>query len=123
MTHDWANPLFTDMYQIKMAFAEWKANRHLEPSVFEMFFRKCPFKGKFAIFAGLDEVYNFLKTYKFTKEHIEYLRMMIPQADKSFFDWLESIDCSGITVYGAKDGEMVFPEEPLFRLEGPLALL
>ena len=41
--------------------------------MFEMFFRKCPFKGKYAIFAGLDELLRFLATYKFTAAHIEYL--------------------------------------------------
>ena len=72
------NPLFTDMYQIKMTYAEWKANRHNEASVFEMYFRKCPFKGKYAIFGGHDHVIEFLKTFKFKKEHIDFLRNVIP---------------------------------------------
>lgn len=42
--------------QITMAYAYWKANRHNEPSVFDLFFRKNPFEGEFTIFAGLDEV-------------------------------------------------------------------
>ena len=50
------NPLFTDLYQITMAYAEWKAKRHDEPAIFEAFFRKAPFKGPYAVFAGLDEV-------------------------------------------------------------------
>ena len=71
--YDWMNPLLTDMYQVKMTYAEWKGKRAEEPCVFEMFFRKCPFKGKYAIFAGLDELLRFLATYKFTTAHIEYL--------------------------------------------------
>ena len=42
---DYMNPLFTDLYQITMSYAEWKAKRHNEPAVFEAFFRKAPFKG------------------------------------------------------------------------------
>lgn len=66
------------MYQIKMSYAEWKGKRHSERATFELFFRKNPFGGKFAIFAGLDEVIQFLKNYKFTDEHIEYLKATIP---------------------------------------------
>ena len=53
-----------------MAYPEWKANRHNLPCVFEMYFRKCPFKGNFAVFAGIDEVYRFLNDFKFTQKHI-----------------------------------------------------
>ena len=54
------NPLFTDLYQITMAYGEWKAGRHDVASVFEAFFRKAPFKGNYTIFAGLDEVLQFM---------------------------------------------------------------
>lgn len=64
------NPLLTDMYQIKMSYACWKAKRHEEIATFEMFFRKCPFKGKYAIFCGNEDVIKFLDSYKFTPEHI-----------------------------------------------------
>jgi hypothetical protein len=42
--------------QITMAYGYWKQRRHEDPSIFEMHFRKTPFKGEFAIFAGIDEV-------------------------------------------------------------------
>ena len=73
-TYDYLNPLLTDMYQIKMAYPEWKASRHNLPCVFEMYFRKCPFKGNFAVFAGTDEVFRFLNNFKFTNKHIEFLK-------------------------------------------------
>ena len=56
-----------------MTYAEWKAKRHNEPATFEMYFRKCPFKGKYAIFAGHDDVFKFLSKFKFTEDHLEYL--------------------------------------------------
>jgi nicotinate phosphoribosyltransferase len=61
-----------------MSYAEWKGKRQDDPAVFEMFFRKSPFGGKYAIFAGHDEVYEFLENYKFTAEHIAYLKTLIP---------------------------------------------
>jgi len=121
--HDWSNPLFTDLYQLTMAYAEWRGKRQDDPAIFEMFFRKSPFDGKYAIFAGHDEVYEFLENYKFTEEHITYLKSLIPQAEDGFWDWLRKLDCSSLRVEGAQDGELVFPEEPLLRLHGPLALL
>lgn len=74
VNHDWCNPLFTDFYQLTMAYAEWKGQRQDDDAVFEMFFRKCPFGGKYAIFAGHDEVYKFLESYKFTEEHINFVK-------------------------------------------------
>lgn len=68
------NPLFTDKYQITMSLAYFKAGRHETLAVFEAFFRKCPFKGQYAIFAGIDEVLKYLSVFKFTEEQIEYLK-------------------------------------------------
>ena len=56
-----------------------RGNRHNEKCCFELFFRKCPFEnGKFAVFGGLDEVVRFLKGYKFTNDHISFLRGLMP---------------------------------------------
>lgn len=106
-----------------MTYAEWKGKRHDEPAIFEMFFRKNPFNGKYAVFAGHDEVYTFIENYKFTEDHISYLKEMIPQAEEEFFEYLRNLDCSKVTIEGAGDGDLVFPEEPLLRIHGPLALL
>ena len=57
-----------------MAYGEWKAKRHEEHAVFEAFFRKAPFKGSYAIFAGLDEVLQYLSQYKFKEEHLAYVK-------------------------------------------------
>jgi nicotinate phosphoribosyltransferase len=122
-TFDWMNPLLTDMYQIKMAYASWKAKRHHEVGICELFFRKAPFGGKYAIFAGHDEIYQFLETYRFTDDHILYLKQTIKSAEPEFYTWLQGLDCSQIKVSGALDGEIVFADQPLLRLEGPLTLL
>jgi nicotinate phosphoribosyltransferase len=60
--------------QITMAYAYWKAGRHMEHSVFDAFFRKNPFSGEFTLFAGLEEVLRFIQTFRFLPDEIEYLR-------------------------------------------------
>lgn len=57
--------MLTDLYQITMAYAEFKAGRHTHRCVFEAFFRKAPFKGRYTVFGGLDEVIHFLDNYRF----------------------------------------------------------
>lgn len=117
------NPLFTDYYQVTMTYAYWKANRHEEHAVFEAFFRKCPFKGKFAVFAGLDEVIQFVKDLKFTEEHINYLKTQMPHAEAEFFEYLEKLDSSQLQISGIPDGTIVFGKQPLLSLSGPVALV
>ena len=83
------NPLLTDMYQITMCYGYWMAGRHEIPATFDMFFRTCPFKGEFCIFAGLTEAIAFLNDYHFTDDQIDYLRKQIPTAEEDFFTWLK----------------------------------
>ena len=61
-----------------MAYAEWKAGRHVEHTVFEAYFRKAPFKGCYTIFAGCDEVMQFLREFRFKEEHLVYLKSQLP---------------------------------------------
>ena len=71
---DYMNPLFTDLYQITMTYGEWKAQRHNEPAVFEAYFRKAPFKGCHTIFAGTDEVMEFMTKFRFNEDHLAFLK-------------------------------------------------
>ncbi len=122
-TNTLVNALATDMYQISMCYAHWKNNKHNDHAVFDLFFRKCPFKGEFCIFAGLDECVKFISTYKFTPSDIAYLKEILPGAkEPAFFDWLLSLDCSTVKLYAIPEGSVVFPKQPLLRVEGPLAI-
>lgn len=71
--------------QITMTYAYWKAGRHLEYAVFDMFFRKSPFEGEFTIFAGLDEAIKLVQTFRFTPEHVDYLKSLLPMCEPEFW--------------------------------------
>lgn len=60
-------PLLTDLYQITMAYAYWKADKTKDVAVFDLFFRKNPFRGEFTIFAGLEEVLKFLENFHYSE--------------------------------------------------------
>ena len=116
------NPMLTDMYQISMAYAHWKNGKIDDDATFDLFFRKTPFQGEYCVFAGSDEVIKFIATFKFTNDDISYLKSILPEWEEHFFVWLGSIDCSKIKIYSVDEGSLVFPREPLIRVEGPLAI-
>jgi len=105
-----------------MAYAYWKAERHEEDSVFDLFFRKHPFAGEFTIFAGLEEVLRFCASYKFTPDDCSVLRAKFPHWDAGFWDYLSTLDCSRVRVYAVDEGSIVMPRVPLIRFEGPLGI-
>ena len=47
----------------------------------------------------------------------------MPHVKDGYFNWLSTLDCSQVTVYGANEGRLVFAKEPLIRLEGPIGIL
>lgn len=115
-------PLLTDMYQISMAYGYWKGGKADDNSVFDLFFRKSPFRGQFCLFAGLDEVLKLLDSFRFTQSDVDYLKTIMTTCDTAFFDWLLTLDCSRTRVYAMREGSLVFPGEPLLRVEGPLVI-
>jgi len=121
-TNKLVSPMLTDFYQITMAYAYWKAGVHEEEAVFDLFFRKNPFHGEFGIYAGLEEKLRLFEHFRFTDEHIAYLREQMPQCKKGFFDWLKNVDCSGMKVHAFKEGTVSFPREPFLRVQGPIAI-
>ncbi|XP_071342629.1 nicotinate phosphoribosyltransferase isoform X2 [Trachinotus anak] len=117
-------PLLTDMYQFTMAYAYWRAGRHREPAVFELFFRDNPFGGGFSLFAGLHDCQLFLRSFRFTDADVEYLRSVLPPAtDPAFFEFLRGLDCSGVTLRSVPEGTVVFARVPLMEVAGPLAVV
>jgi len=65
-----------------------KGGRVDDHAIFDLFFRKCPFKGEFCVFAGLDEILPMLQSFRFTASDVDYLRTLLTHAEDAFFDWL-----------------------------------
>ncbi|PTX64312.1 nicotinate phosphoribosyltransferase [Melghirimyces profundicolus] len=111
----WA--LHTDKYQITMMYAHWKNGSHHQRKVFDLYFRKLPFGNGFAVFAGLERAVQYLENLRFTEEDLRYLAEQPERYDPAFLDLLRGFRFTG-DVYGMKEGTLIFPNEPLLRLEG-----
>ncbi|VDO72253.1 unnamed protein product [Schistosoma margrebowiei] len=106
-----------------MSYAYWKAGKANDTATFEMFFRKNPFNGEFTIFSGLQDCIEYLSSFKFTQDDIEYLQKIMPSTvDPDFFDYLLSIDTKGLLLWSVKECSVVFPKVPIMRVEGPVVL-
>jgi len=121
-TNPLVSPLLTDLYQLTMAYAYWKSGRQDEPAVFDLFFRKNPFGGEFTVFAGLSEVLNFVSSFEFTKDDLDYVRKIL-HCEEEFLWWLREANCSKVNIYAVREGTLVFPHIPLIRVEGPLGIV
>ena len=116
-------PLLTDQYQITMAYAYWKSGKTEDRASFHLFFRKCPFKGEFTIFAGLSECLHFLERFEFSYSDIEYLKSTFPQCEEDFFKFLKSQTPKVIKVEAISEGSVCFPRVPLMKVSGPLIMV
>ncbi|WP_119327067.1 nicotinate phosphoribosyltransferase [Companilactobacillus musae] len=111
--------LHTDYYELNMMYTYWKKGLHNRRAVFEVYFRSLPFDNGFAVFAGLEHVVNYLKNLSFSDSDIDYLRED-GEFDEEFLHWLKDMKFS-CTVRSALEGDLVFNEEPILQVEGPLA--
>lgn len=107
--------LYTDYYELTMAQGYFLAGRQNEEASFDYFFRDIPFDGGYVIFAGLADFLEILKNFRFYEDEIAYLAKR--GFRKEFLDYLRSFELSA-DIYAAKEGEIVFPREPIVRVEG-----
>ncbi len=111
--------LHTDLYQVNMVETYWRDGIDQQKAVFELYFRMMPFDNGYAVFAGLERVLQFIENFGFTESDLAYLRE-IEGYDEDFIQYLKNMRFTG-TIRSMKEGELVFANEPLIRVEAPLA--
>ena len=109
--------LHTDLYQINMGYAYFKDGVHERKAYFDVYFRKIPFGGGYAVFAGLQKVIEYLNSFEFTDSDIEYLAGLGYEDD--YLQYLKQMKFTG-SIRSVREGEIVFGNEPLIRVEAPL---
>jgi nicotinate phosphoribosyltransferase len=116
--------LLTDLYQLTMAYGYWKQGLHEREAVFHLYFRKAPFEGGYAVAAGLALAVDYLENLHFAEEDITYLASLTgSQGARLFPDYFLAylgdlkFTCD---VDAVAEGTVVFGNEPLVRVQGPL---
>lgn len=117
-------PLFTDLYQLTMAYGYWRLNMHEQESVFHLIFRKNPFRGNYALNCGLASIVEFLRHWKFHGDDLTYLSTLKnnknePLFSQEFLDYLSRLKFT-CDLEAIPEGTIVFPNTPLLRIQGPL---
>ncbi|HEO0197328.1 TPA: nicotinate phosphoribosyltransferase [Streptococcus agalactiae] len=110
--------LHTDLYQINMMQVYFNKGIHNKRAVFEAYFRKVPFENGYAVFAGLERIVRYLENLSFSDSDLSYLEEL--GYPEEFLDYLKNLKME-LTVKSAKEGDLVFANEPLVQIEGPLA--
>jgi nicotinate phosphoribosyltransferase len=116
--------LFMDLYQLTTAQGFWAAGLHERASVFHMFLRRHPFGGAFAVAAGLGTLLARIRALRFTRDDIDFLAQVPgndarPMFRREFLEYLLHLEI-GVDIDAVPEGTVVFAQEPLLRVTGPL---
>ncbi len=107
--------LYTDYYELSMAQGYYFTGKKDEKCVFDYFFRTNPFGGGFVVFAGLGDLLQSLLKFSYSEDNIKYLAER--GFHKEFLKYLGNFRFNG-RIYSVKEGEIIFPNEPVVRTEG-----
>lgn len=118
MLNDYNLTMLTDFYEITMANGYFQSDNRDSEACFDLFYRRVPDKGGFAIMAGLEQIVNYLKNLKFTEEDIKFLRSKNMFCE-DFFDYLRDFEFK-CDVWSIPEGYPIFPYEPVITVKGPL---
>lgn len=110
--------MLTDFYEITMANGYFCSDMAEDTAYFDMFFRRIPDEGGYAIIAGLEQLIEYLKGLKFTEEDIEFLREK-KIFDEKFLEYLANFKFK-CDVWAVPEGTPVFPGEPIITVRGPV---
>ena len=108
------NTMLCDFYELTMANGYYTLGKREEIVYFDVFFRKIPDGGGFAIAAGLEQVISYIKDLRFTEEDIAFLRSK-GCFDEGFLDYLSTFRFTG-DIYAVPEGTPIFPNEPILTV-------
>ena len=109
--------LLTDLYELTMAYGFYKHKKHEEEAVFDIFFRQNKLI-TYSLAAGLQQAMDYLLNWRFSAEDMDYLRSL-KLFEEGFLRYLEKMRFTG-DVYAVREGEPVFPGEPILTVKAPL---
>lgn len=116
--------LLTDLYELTMAYGYWKSGLADREAVFHLAFRQAPFDGGYAVACGLTPAIDYLKKLQFGDGDLAYLAQLQGNDGKPLFDRAFLVHMrrtrSNLEIDAVPEGTVVFANEPLIRVKGPL---
>jgi nicotinate phosphoribosyltransferase len=109
--------LLTDLYELNMAASYFRRGM-TAPATFSLFVRNLPDRWGFLVACGLEHCLDFLESFRFTDEDLDYLRTTQGYPDESL-DAFRDLKFTG-NVWAIPEGRLVFPDEPLLEVTAPL---
>lgn len=109
--------LFEDFYEFTMTNGYYLINNN-DIAYFDVFYRKVPDKGGYAIAAGLEQIIDFIKDLSFDKEDIDYLRSKGIFSEE-YLNHLLSFKFTG-DIWAIPEGTVIFPYEPIITVKAPI---
>lgn len=109
--------MLCDFYQLTMGNGYFRTKHADRIAYFDVFFRRVPDSGGFAICAGLEQVINYIKGLRFTDDDIQYLRSK-GIFGEDFLEYLRNFKFTG-DIWAVPEGTPVFPSEPLLTVRAP----
>lgn len=110
--------MMMDLYELTMAYGYFVGHEAEKRVVFDVFYRKNPDQGGFAIFAGLEQIVEYIENLHFTAEDIAYLRAL-NLFNEDFLEYLQNFRFRG-DVYAFPEGTIMYPHEPILTVVAPL---
>ena len=109
--------MLCDFYELTMGNGYFRNGYKDRITYFDVFFRKVPDQGGFAIAAGLEQLIDYIENLHFSEEDIAYLRGRNLFCEE-FLDYLKDFRFTG-DIYAIPEGTPVFPREPLVVVRAP----
>ena len=110
--------MIMDLYELTMANGIFTSRLKDTTAYFDMFFRRIPDNGGYAIMAGVEQLINYLNNLHFDSDDIAYLRSLNLFCDE-FIDYLENFKFT-CDVWAVPEGTPIFPKEPIVTVKGPV---
>ncbi|MDE7397966.1 MAG: nicotinate phosphoribosyltransferase [Oscillospiraceae bacterium] len=109
--------MLCDFYQLTMGNGYFKTRHASRIAYFDVFFRRVPDGGGFAVFAGLEQIIDYIENLRFSEEDIEFLRGK-GIFSEDFLEYLKTFRFEG-DIFAVPEGMPVFPNEPLITVRAP----
>lgn len=112
------NTMMIDFYEFTMAQTYFDKDEQNKKVYFDIFYRKNPFDGGYAMMGGIDEIINYINNFHIDSKAINYLRKQ-NKFSEEFLEYLSNIKFTG-NIYAIPDGTAIFPNEPVITVEAPI---